>query len=237
MGGFCSILDTGKVSPLPVVDGGGIGCTPEMLSRFNPPIKHVQPDNPWLPILTPGQLAEIYAAFRKFDRDGDGHIEPKEIRRVMKDMGFLMSEDEAKKLIAGVDTDGNGMIEFDEFIGIMAEKMFNEKSNAEIDSMIFSHFDDGSGYVRIEVIKEQLCTMGFSKLSEQQFEQLRRLLAPDIDAEGKIPFEVFCNAQCWRNVAPPNAAADAEKRSTRRSMSSSNISPGSLRTGGATAVG
>lgn len=236
MGGFCSILDNGKIVPLPVVEGGDIGCTPEMLSKFNPPIKHVQPDNPWLPILTPGQLAEIYAAFRKFDHDGDGHIEPKEIRRVMRDLGFRMSEDEAKKLIAGVDTDGNGMIEFDEFIGIMAERMFTENIS-DIDNMIFSHFDDGSGFVRLEVIKEQLCNMGFSKLSEHQFEQLRRLLAPHTDAEGRVPFEAFCNAECWRNVTPPNAAADLVKRNTRRSLSSGNLSQGSLRTGGATAVG
>ena len=57
------------------------------------------------------------------DRDGDGHIEPHEIKRVMANLGCPQTDEQVKKLIQGVDTDGNGMIEFDEFIGIMASRM------------------------------------------------------------------------------------------------------------------
>jgi hypothetical protein len=44
------------------------------------------------------------------DRDGDGHIEQHEVRTVMQNLGAPMSDDAIKKLIAGVDTDGNGMV-------------------------------------------------------------------------------------------------------------------------------
>ena len=42
--------------------------------------------------------------------DGDGHINPKEIRTVMRDVGVNLTADEIKKLIASVDADGNGMV-------------------------------------------------------------------------------------------------------------------------------
>ena len=44
------------------------------------------------------------------DRDGDGHIEPKEIKTVMSQLGTPISDEQVKVLIAGVDTDGNGMV-------------------------------------------------------------------------------------------------------------------------------
>ena len=44
------------------------------------------------------------------DVDGDGHINPKEIRTVMRDVGVKLTADEIKQLIASVDADGNGMV-------------------------------------------------------------------------------------------------------------------------------
>ena len=49
---------------------------------------------------------------------------------MMTDVGCSLSEEATKKLIAGVDTDGNGMIEFDEFIGIMAMRMLRNDGEA-----------------------------------------------------------------------------------------------------------
>lgn len=73
-------------------------------------VKHLAPQNPWLPLLTPHQLVEINAAFKKFDRDGDGHIEPHEIKTVMANLGCPQTAEQVQKLIATVDTDGNGMV-------------------------------------------------------------------------------------------------------------------------------
>lgn len=44
------------------------------------------------------------------DKDGDGHIEPKEIRTVMRNIGVRMDENAIKALIASVDADGNGKV-------------------------------------------------------------------------------------------------------------------------------
>lgn len=44
------------------------------------------------------------------DRDGDGHIEPKEIKRVMKDVGVRLEDEQIKEKIRAVDKDNNGMV-------------------------------------------------------------------------------------------------------------------------------
>jgi len=190
-----------KVLPVRLTADGEVGCTPALLQQFDPPIKHVEPDNPWLPLLTPGQLVEMNRAFKQFDRDGDGHIEPKEMRTVMKELGLEITEEKAKKLIAGVDTDGNGMIEFDEFVTIMAERMNKDEREGAIDSMIFKQFDDGSGFVRVDKLKEMMCRMGFHKLSDKEFNEMVKMM--EVDDQGRIPFEDFRLAPCWHTPVAP----------------------------------
>lgn len=172
------------------------GLMPEILqTQFVPPIKHVSADNPWLPLLTPHQLVEINSAFRKFDRDGDGHIEPKELRKVMADLGCPMSEENTRKLIEGVDTDGNGMIEFDEFIGIMAARMLKTEDDEELDQA-FKLFDDGTGFISEDLLREKLCKQGSQRLTAADIDQMLGLLQKD--AQGRVAFEHFRLADFWQ---------------------------------------
>ena len=57
------------------------------------------------------------------DRDGDGHIEPKEIKTVMSQLGTPISDEQVKVLIQGVDTDGNGMVRTAQFRLARAERV------------------------------------------------------------------------------------------------------------------
>ena len=65
------------------------------LSRAAAAVRHVAPDNPWLKLLTPEQLVEINGAFKKFDLDGNGHIDVGEIQTVMTNLGYPKSYEEA----------------------------------------------------------------------------------------------------------------------------------------------
>lgn len=58
-----------------------------------------------------------------FDKDGDGTITAKELGIVMRQLGLNPSEDEIHEMIQEVDEDGNGEINFTEFLTIMAHKM------------------------------------------------------------------------------------------------------------------
>ena len=136
---------------------------------------------------------------RSTDRDGDGHIEPKELRTVMSNLGIPMTDEQVKKVIAGVDTDGNGMIEFDEFIGIMAARMMKEDGEDEINEafgLFAGEADNNAGYVTTENLKKMLQGMGSQKLSDSEVDELIKELGAD--AEGKVSFEAFKSAECWK---------------------------------------
>ena len=47
---------------------------------------------------------------RLVDRDGDGHIEAKELAVVMRIMGMEPSDQQLQDLIKSVDVDGNGKV-------------------------------------------------------------------------------------------------------------------------------
>merc|ERR1712083_237364 len=63
-----------------------------------------------------GDEARVYKAFQTFDENGDGKISVAEMSKVLgKD------ESEVKALIAEVDTDKNGEVDYDEFIAMWAK--------------------------------------------------------------------------------------------------------------------
>ena len=62
---------------------------------------------------------DIREAFTIFDNDGNGQISRSELRHVMMNMGEKLSEAECDYLVEEADTDGDGNINFDEFVCMM----------------------------------------------------------------------------------------------------------------------
>ena len=73
--------------------------------------------------LTEDKIAELKEAFEIFDKDKDGYITIKELGEIMKNLGQAPTESELQDMINEVDMDGNGNIDFKEFIGLMSRKM------------------------------------------------------------------------------------------------------------------
>ncbi|GAM37849.1 calmodulin [Talaromyces pinophilus] len=63
--------------------------------------------------------AELRAAFEVFDQDGSGTISADEMRRVMKSIGEELTDAEIDEMIKEADTDGNGTIDYQEFVHLM----------------------------------------------------------------------------------------------------------------------
>merc|ERR1711959_650609 len=93
--------------------------------------------------LSDEQLDEIREAFSLFDSDASGMIDIRELKAAMRALGFEVKNEELKKMVTDVDNDGNGTIEFGEFLGMMTAKM-GEKDSREDIGKVFKLFDSDS---------------------------------------------------------------------------------------------
>jgi len=62
---------------------------------------------------------EIMKAFRLFDDDDSGTINFAKLKRVAKELGESMSDEELQEMIDEADRDGDGVINLDDFMRIM----------------------------------------------------------------------------------------------------------------------
>lgn len=65
---------------------------------------------------------DISAAFRVFDIDNNGFISAHELRHVMTNLGEKLSEEEAIEMVREADKDGDGVINYNDFIALMMSK-------------------------------------------------------------------------------------------------------------------
>ena len=70
---------------------------------------------------TEEQLDELREAFDYNDRDGDGRIEPDEFAVMLDELDAGMSAAEAKMGFRDIDTNDDGLIDFDEFVAWWTE--------------------------------------------------------------------------------------------------------------------
>ncbi|XP_055815374.1 probable calcium-binding protein CML25 [Solanum dulcamara] len=70
-------------------------------------------------------MENLKDAFSVFDVDKNGSISAEELQKVMKSIGEECTMEECRKMIGGIDCDGDGMIDFEEFKVMMIGKEKN----------------------------------------------------------------------------------------------------------------
>ncbi|XP_052764541.1 calmodulin-A-like isoform X2 [Mya arenaria] len=63
----------------------------------------------------------VRSAFRTFDKDGNGYIDEKELRIAMKKLGEALTDKEMDDMMKQADVDGDGKINYEEFVKIWCE--------------------------------------------------------------------------------------------------------------------
>ena len=91
-------------------------------------------------------------------------------------------------MINEVDADGNGTIDFPEFLTMMARKMKDVDSEDEIKEA-FRVFDkDGNGFISAAELRHLMINIG-EKLSDDEVDQM--IKEADIDGDGQVNYEEF----------------------------------------------
>ncbi|GAA6093993.1 calcium-binding protein 7, partial [Tachysurus ichikawai] len=67
--------------------------------------------------------SEIREAFKVFDRDGNGFISKQELGMAMRSLGYMPNEVELEVIIQRLDMDGDGQVDFEEFVTLLGPKI------------------------------------------------------------------------------------------------------------------
>uniref|UniRef100_A0A1W7RAV8 Calglandulin n=1 Tax=Hadrurus spadix TaxID=141984 RepID=A0A1W7RAV8_9SCOR len=62
---------------------------------------------------------ELREAFRLYDKEGNGYINVSDLRQILRALDDKLTEDELDDMIAEIDTDGSGTVDFEEFMEMM----------------------------------------------------------------------------------------------------------------------
>ncbi|CAF0792359.1 unnamed protein product [Didymodactylos carnosus] len=134
------------------------------------------------------QIAVFEESFSVLDRDRDGHISDYEIRSLMNSLGYSPSEEDIGEVIKKVDLDGNGKVDFEEFLTMMQRR----KSAGELDhelKHVFDVFDKNrDGFIDKDELYDMLKRLGENITEEDVIDMIDEA---DTDEDNKVSYEEF----------------------------------------------
>jgi serine/threonine-protein phosphatase 2B regulatory subunit len=136
------------------------------------------------------EIKRLGKRFKKLDLDKSGSLSVDEFMSLPE----LQQNPLVQRVIAIFDTDGNGEVDFKEFIeGI---SLFSVKGNKDAKlQFAFKIYDiDRDGYISNGELYQVLKIMVGNNLKESQLQQIvdKTIIYSDKDGDGKISYEEFC---------------------------------------------
>lgn len=138
--------------------------------------------------LTQQKRQEIKEAFELFDTDNSGTIDAKELNVAMRALGFEMTEEQINQMIADVDKDGSGAIDFDEFVYMMTAKIGERDSKQELTKAFQIIDQDKNGKISVSDIKNIAKELGEHFTDDEIHEMVEEA---DRDHDGEVSVDEF----------------------------------------------
>jgi Ca2+-binding EF-hand superfamily protein len=134
------------------------------------------------------EIEELREAFELFDTDGNGTIDPNELKSAMKNLGLEAKNHTVYQMISDIDKDGTGDIDFDEFLDLMTVKLGDSDSEQDVRKVFDLFDDDKTGYITIQNLKRVAKDLDENMSDAELLEMIERA---DSDQDGQINFEDF----------------------------------------------
>ncbi|OQR92542.1 caltractin [Achlya hypogyna] len=170
----------GLIMMLPIVAAVALGCF------------HIE-------ALDDEQMEEIKEAFSLFDTDGSGSIDARELKAAMRALGFQVKKAEVRKMIADIDKDENGTIEFENFVEMMTSRMNSRDTREEVLKIFRLFDDDNTGKISFKNLKRVCSELGENLTDEEMQEMIEEA---DRDGDGLINEDEFFRVMKKRSGNP-----------------------------------
>ncbi|KAL1320261.1 hypothetical protein AAHE18_14G043600 [Arachis hypogaea] len=137
--------------------------------------------------LSEEEIKGLKAMFANMDTDNSGTITYEELKTGLARIGSSLSEAEVKQLMDAADVDGNGSIDYIEFISATMHRHRLERDEQLYKA--FQYFDkDGSGYITRDELETAMTQHGMG--DEATIKEI--ISEVDTDNDGRINYEEFC---------------------------------------------
>ena len=132
------------------------------------------------------RIKEYKEAFEMFDKNKDGNITGNELANVMKSLNMDPTEFELHEMIDEVDLDGNGEIDFEEFVALMNRRSKETDTEEDVISA-FKMFDrDMAGKISVTELRHLMKEYNEDYSNEELDEMIREA---DSDMDGFVNYE------------------------------------------------
>lgn len=138
--------------------------------------------------VTEEQMNHFKEAFGLFDKSGTGVISARELGNLMKSLGQTPTEAELRDLVNEIDINGDGEIDFEEFVTLMARQVTEHDAEDELREA-FKIFDSNEdGFISALELKTVMTNLG-EKLTDEEIDDMIR--EADFDKDGVINYDEF----------------------------------------------
>ena len=121
------------------------------------------------------QIGEFKEAFSIIDHDNDGFIDKEDLKDMLGSLGQNVNDEYIDSMLS----EAPGSINFTMFLTLMGEKMNGTDPELEI-LQAFECFDDGSGMINAEDLREFLCNLG-DKFTDEEVDIMFKGAPVDIN--------------------------------------------------------
>jgi len=110
------------------------------------------------------------------------------LKVAMRALGFEPKKEEIKKMIADIDKEGTGTIDFSDFLSMMTQKMSEKDSKEEILKAFRLFDDDETGKISFKNLKRVAKELG-ENLTDEELQEM--IDEADRDGDGEINEQEF----------------------------------------------